>query len=94
MAADRSGQRSGDSYKRTCFDTGSIQVAGVWSQEERMGVEGQKRIESCLVVLVVVVVQLGWNCVGTGTSAVGEGGSLERDVAAAAKEWAQSQNRD
>jgi len=66
-------------------------VAEALSQEEPMGLEGRKWIESCLVVLVVVVVQLG-NYVGTGTNGVGEG-FLERDVAAA-NEWARSQDQD
>lgn len=52
-----------------------------------MGFEG---FESCLVVQVVVVVQLG--NYRAGTNAVG-GGSLERDVAAA-NEWAQNQDQD
>jgi len=91
VAADRIGQRSEGLHKRTYFDKGSIQVAEALSQEEPMGLEGRKWIESCLVVLVVVVVQLG-NYVGTGTNGVGEG-SLERNVAAA-NEWARSQDQD
>ena len=90
VAADRIGQRSEGPYKCTCFGKGSIQVEEAWSQEELMKFEGQRLVESCVVVVVVVV--LVQNCVGTETNAGGEG-SLERDVAAA-NEWARNQDRD
>jgi hypothetical protein len=79
----------GSPYKRTCFEKDSIQVVEALSQEELMRVEGQRRVENCLVVVVVVVVQ---NCLDTDTNAGGKG-SLERDVAAA-NEWAQNLDRD
>lgn len=92
MAADGNGQLSEGPYKCTCFDKDSIQVADALLQEELMRVEGQKRVESCLLVVVVVVAVVVQNCVDTDTNAGGEG-SLERDVAAA-NEWAQNQDRD
>ena len=94
MAADKIDQLLEGPYKCTCFDKDSIQVVEALLQEELMGVGGQKRVESYLLVVgeVVVVVQ---NCVDTDTNAGNAGveGSLERDVAAA-NEWAQNQDRD
>ena len=87
VAADRNGQRSEDPYKCTCFEKGSIQVEEALSQEELMRFEGQRLVESCVVVVVLVQ-----NRVGTETNGGGEG-SLERDVAAA-NEWAQNPDRD
>jgi len=62
-----------------------------------MEIEGWKEVGGCSVKKVVVV-QVGWEVVGTNpvlvlVLVVGDEGSLERDVAAA-NEWARAHDRD
>ena len=79
--------------KRPLFDGEWIQGAQKWWRSESMELGGRKLVGGCSVK-VVVVVQVGRDLVETNfVVVVGDGGSLERDVAAV-KRWARAQDQD
>jgi len=79
--------------KRPLFDGEWIQGAQKSWRSESMGLGGRKQAGGCSVK-VVVAVQVGRDLVYINFVVVfGDGGSLERDVAAV-KRWARAQDQD
>lgn len=77
---------------RPLFDGEWIQGAQKSWRSESMGLGGRKQVGGCSVK-VVVVVQVGRGLADINFVVFGDGGSLERDVAAV-KRWARAQDQD